>query len=54
MDLSITKLLNNENRINAAIDNNQKGHNLTFQRFGSSNKFAKVTGGFIRESKKLM
>ena len=33
----------NETIIFAAIDNNQKGHGLTFQKFGSSNKSAKVT-----------
>ena len=32
------------------MDNNQKGHCLTFQRFGSSNKFVKVTARFYREA----
>ena len=29
------------------LDNNQKGHNLKYQQFGKSNKYAKVTGSII-------
>ena len=31
------------------LDNNQKGHPIQFQRYGSSNKFVKVTGIAMRE-----
>ena len=31
------------------LDNNQKGHPMQFQRYGSSNKFVKVTGIAMRE-----
>ena len=33
----------------AVLDNNQKGHPSKFQRFGSSNKFVKVTARYFRE-----
>ena len=39
-----------ETTIVAAIDNNQKGHELTFQKFGSSNKFVKVAARFVRKT----
>mmetsp|Transcript_284 Transcript_284/g.449 ORF Transcript_284/g.449 Transcript_284/m.449 type:complete len:177 (+) Transcript_284:653-1183(+) len=50
MDKSITSLLKSEKRIVAALDNNQKGNPLTFQQFGSGNKFVKVMGRFIRQA----
>ena len=33
----------------AILDNNQKGHPSKFQRYGSSNKFVKVTARYFRE-----
>ena len=33
----------------ATLDNNQKGHPKKFQRFGSSNKFVKVTARYFRQ-----
>ena len=33
----------------ATLDNNQKGHPNKFQRFGSSNKFVKVTARYFRQ-----
>jgi len=50
MDNAIKSLLQDHTVIVAAIDNNQKGHNVTFQRFGSSNKFVKVTARFLRKA----
>ena len=50
MEKSITELLSKETNVVGAIDNNQKGHNRTFQRGGSSNKFVKVTARFLRQA----
>ena len=49
MDAVITESLREHVEIVGAIDNNQKGYSLTCQRFGSSNKFVKVTAKFLRE-----
>ena len=44
MNETVSKLVCGEAWLCAAMDNNQKGHPLNFQRYGSSNKFFKVTG----------
>ena len=49
MDNSIHLRLRNEDNIVCCIDNNQKGHNLKYQRFGVSNKYVKVTGCIIKK-----
>ena len=49
MNSSVTKLLSSQDVIVSALDNNQKGRNCAFQRFRSSNKFAKVTARFLCE-----
>ena len=41
---SITSTLSHVNKTVWMLDNNQRGHPLKFQRFGSSNNFVKVTG----------
>ena len=41
---SITSTLSHVNKTVWILDNNQRGHPLKFQRFGSSNNFVKVTG----------
>ena len=46
---SIKRILSKENSMWFMLDNNQKGHPLIFQRFGSSNKFVKITVMAIRE-----
>ena len=46
---SIKDCLKTENDIVCCIDNNQKGHNIKYQRFGSSNKYVKVTGCIIKQ-----
>ena len=50
MNKAITSLLKNKTIIVAAMDNNQKGQNRTYQRFGSSNNFVKVTGRFFKDA----
>lgn len=37
----------NESKIVCCIDNNQKGNNLKYQQYGSSNNYIKVTGSVI-------
>lgn len=49
MDIVIARLLSTHKIAVGAIDNNQKGHSLTFQRCGSGNKFVKVTARCLRE-----
>lgn len=46
---SIKRILSQENSMFFMLDNNQKGHSLTFQKFGSSHTFVKVTGTATRE-----
>ena len=41
---NIQKLVSNQNRFVAVIDNNQEGCNLKYQRSRYSNKFVKVKG----------
>ena len=41
---NITATLSHVNKTVWMLDNNQRGHPLKFQRFGSSNNFVKVTG----------
>ena len=41
---NITATLSHIDKTVWMLDNNQRGHPLKFQRFGSSNKFVKVTG----------
>ena len=41
---NITATLMHLNKTVWMLDNNQRGHSLKFQRFGSSNNFVKVTG----------
>lgn len=48
MEESIHLRLKSENNIVACIDNNQKGYNKSYQRYGKSNNFIKVTGCVIR------
>ena len=42
--------MRDQTRIVVTIDNNQKGHRLTFQQFGSASKFVKVTARHLRET----
>ena len=49
MNDNIKKLLMHEKAIVGAMGNNQKGHYLTYQRFGTSNNFMKVAAQFFRE-----
>ena len=44
MSNAIFKKLETESKLVCCLDNNQKGHNLKYQRFGKSNKYVKVTG----------
>ena len=48
MEEAIHIRLRNEVSIVACIDNNQKGYNMTHQRYGKSNKYIKVTGCVIK------
>ena len=41
--------LKDEEKIVSCIDNNQKGFNLQYQKYGKSNKYIKVTGCLIRK-----
>ena len=45
----VTETLSNCNKTVWMLDNNQRGHPLKFQRFGSSNTFVKVTGRTSRK-----
>jgi hypothetical protein len=49
MPEKIHLLLRDKDRFVCALDNNQKGHPLKYQRNGRSNKFVKVTGTYIKE-----
>ena len=49
MEQQIHLLLRLKNKSVCCLDNNQKGHPLKYQQFGSSNKFVKVTGSVIKE-----
>ena len=48
MIYNITQKLSATQKSVWMMDNNQKGHPKKFQRFGSSNRFVKVTGRTIR------
>ena len=45
---NVYQRLSREQKIVWTLDNNQKGHPKKFQRFGSSNRFVKVTGQTAR------
>ena len=45
----IQSMLSSMNHTCVTLDNNQKGHPLKYQRFGSSNQFVKVTARMICE-----
>jgi hypothetical protein len=49
MPEKIHLLLRDKDGFVCALDNNQKGHPLKYQRNGTSNKFVKVTGTYIKE-----
>jgi hypothetical protein len=48
MNEKISSILKPMKYFVAALDNNQRGHNVKFQRGGSSNAFVKVTGRFFK------
>ena len=49
METTLNKKLSHIKNFMCCLDNNQKGHPLKYQRFGSSNKFVKVTGFIVKE-----
>ena len=49
IDVLITELQREHKVVVGAIDDNQKGHSLTCQRFRSSNEFPKAVTRFLRE-----
>ena len=49
MTTNIHNYLKEETKFFCCIDNNQKGHSLKYQRYGTSNKFIKVTGSVIKK-----
>ena len=49
MTANVTKTLEQVDKTVWMLDNNQRGHPLKFQRFGSSNNFVKVTGRSSRQ-----
>ena len=49
MNEAIFLRLENKSKIVTCLDNNQKGYNVKYQRFGKSNRFVKVTGCVIKK-----
>ena len=45
----VTSTLSRVNKTVWMLDNDQRGHPLKFQRFGSSNKFMKVKGRTLKQ-----
>ena len=48
METTVKNVLEKHDFIVATLDNNQKGFPKTFQRYGVSNKFVKVTASFFK------